>query len=247
MFLRHKSHQIFKNTKLLTRSASVLSNHSILLAQNMHQHQRFFSNEIADSNSNNTSNNIDYYNPNSFDKDSIQNAQADDTGRTRTYMALGAGKAMYVSAARLTVMKFIASLSASADVLALGSIEIDTNTIPEGQSLVTKWRGKPVFVRHRTQAEVDEVRKVPVDSLRDQQTDEERTNIEQPKWLVVLGVCTHLGCVPIDDAGDYNAWFCPCHGSHYDRSGRIRKGPAPLNLEVPTWKFMEDNTTILLG
>ena len=205
----------------------------------------FSSNTLGNNNSNKS--NLDYYDNSGFDRDSIQNNQTEDSGRTRSYMALGAGKAVYVSVARLTVMKFIASLSASADVLALGSIEIDTNTISEGQSLVTKWRGKPVFVRHRTQGEVDQVRSVPTDSLRDPQTDDERTNAAQPKWLVVLGVCTHLGCVPIDDAGDYNAWFCPCHGSHYDRSGRIRKGPAPLNLEVPTWKFMEDNTTILLG
>lgn len=97
-----------------------------------------------------------------------------------------------------------------------------------GKNLIVKWRGKPVFIRHRTADEIDEANAVDVKTLRDPETDTDRT--QRPEWLVMLGVCTHLGCVPIGEAGDYGGWFCPCHGSHYDISGRIRRGPAPLNL-----------------
>ena len=113
-----------------------------------------------------------------------------------------------------------------------------------GNTITVKWRGKPVFIRHRTEEEIAEANAVDVSSLRDPQSDTDRTNNQQ--WLVALGVCTHLGCVPITNAGDYKGWFCPCHGSHYDNSGRIRKGPAPLNLEIPEWSFMDD-TLLKLG
>lgn len=123
-------------------------------------------------------------------------------------------------------------MSASADVLAMAKVEVDLNTIPEGKNVIIKWRGKPVFIRHRTEAEIEEANTVSVQSLRDPEADADR--VKRPEWLVMLGVCTHLGCVPIGEAGDYGGWFCPCHGSHYDISGRIRKGPAPLNLEIPS-------------
>ena len=109
--------------------------------------------------------------------------------------------------------------------------------------MTVKWRGKPVFIRHRTAAEIEKARADDSLPLRDQETDEDR--IQKPEWLIVLGVCTHLGCVPISDAGDYKAWFCPCHGSHYDISGRIRKGPAPLNLEVPEYAFTEGDKVVI--
>ena len=131
-------------------------------------------------------------------------------------------------------------MSASADVLALASAEFDTAQIAEGTTLTVKWRGKPVFIRHRTDAEVTKEASVDVGSLRDQQADSDRTQRE--KWLVVLGICTHLGCVPISGAGNYGGWFCPCHGSHYDVSGRIRKGPAPTNMEIPKFEFVDTNT-----
>ncbi|KCV67954.1 hypothetical protein H696_05680 [Fonticula alba] len=137
------------------------------------------------------------------------------------------------------------NLSASADVLALAKVEIDLTTIPVGKSLVVKWRGKPIFVRHRPQSEIDEANSVDISTLIDPQTDAER--VVDPEWLVLLGVCTHLGCVPMGEAGDYNGWFCPCHGSHYDVSGRIRKGPAPLNLEIPPYSFIENNTKVVIG
>jgi len=136
-------------------------------------------------------------------------------------------------------------MSASSDVLALASLEVELEKIEPGMTATVKWRGKPVFVRNRTQAEIDAANAVDIASLRDQESDDDRTIKAQ--WLVALGVCTHLGCVPISNAGEYNGWFCPCHGSHYDTSGRIRKGPAPLNLEVPPYKFIEDDTKLLLG
>lgn len=111
------------------------------------------------------------------------------------------------------------------------------NNVPVSFLFIVQWRGKPVFIRHRTQSEIDEANKVDIKALRDPETDQQRT--KKPEWLIMLGVCTHLGCVPIGEAGDYNGWFCPCHGSHYDISGRARKGPAPLNLEVPEYDFPE--------
>ena len=134
-------------------------------------------------------------------------------------------------------------MSASADVLALASAEFEIGAISEGTTITVKWRGKPVFIRHRTDAEVDTENAVSISGLKDPQTDAER--VTDPKWLVVLGICTHLGCVPITNAGDYHGWFCPCHGSHYDASGRIRKGPAPLNLEIPPYSL--DGGKLMIG
>ncbi|KAK9309690.1 hypothetical protein QLX08_000695 [Tetragonisca angustula] len=141
------------------------------------------------------------------------------------------------------VHDLVSSLSASADVLALAKIEVKLENIPEGKNAVFKWRGKPLFVRHRTQKEIDKEAQVSVSSLRDPQTDADR--VKKSEWLVVLGVCTHLGCVPIANAGDFGGYYCPCHGSHYDASGRIRKGPAPLNLEVPPHEFVEGDILIV--
>ncbi|KAA8650376.1 hypothetical protein EYZ11_000720 [Aspergillus tanneri] len=138
---------------------------------------------------------------------------------------------------------FLVNMSASADVLAQAKVEIGLAAIPEGKNVIIKWRGKPVFIRHRTQEEIQEANNIDVNSLRDPQTDEER--VQKPEWLVMLGVCTHLGCVPIGESGDFGGWFCPCHGSHYDISGRIRKGPAPLNLEVPQYNFPTEETLVI--
>ena len=137
----------------------------------------------------------------------------------------------------------IDQMNPAADTLALASIEVDVSKISEGQSITLKWRGKPVFIRHRTAAEIDEASRDDVLDMRDPQMDGER--VQKPKYLVVLGVCTHLGCVPLGQKvgevrGEYDGWFCPCHGSHYDSSGRIRKGPAPTNLEVPPYSFLSD-------
>jgi len=126
----------------------------------------------------------------------------------------------------------------SADVLALGATEVPLDGIPVGKSMTFEWRGKPLFVRHRTPEEIEREQAVNISELRDPETDDVR--VQHPDWLVVIGVCTHLGCVPIADAGDFGGYYCPCHGSHYDGSGRIRKGPAPRNLEVPNYKIIDD-------
>ncbi|OJJ50807.1 hypothetical protein ASPZODRAFT_86426 [Penicilliopsis zonata CBS 506.65] len=154
--------------------------------------------------------------------------------------AMGLGSAV---GAKATVQDFLVNMSASADVLAQAKVEIALDSIPEGKNVIIKWRGKPVFIRHRTSGEIDEARATNWESLRDPQSDEDR--VQKPEWLVMLGVCTHLGCVPIGEAGDFGGWFCPCHGSHYDISGRIRKGPAPLNLEVPAYNFPTEETLVI--
>jgi len=143
----------------------------------------------------------------------------------------------------------IDQMNPSADVLALASIEVDISKIAVGQRIKVLWRGHPVFIDHRTPEEIKEAEAVKLAELRDPQTDAQR--VQKPDWLIVVGVCTHLGCVPLgtgsgDPRGDYGGWFCPCHGSQYDTSGRIRKGPAPRNLEVPQYKFASD-TVVRIG
>lgn len=160
-----------------------------------------------------------------------------------SYMVVGAGAVGAAYAAKGLVTAFVTSMSASADVLALAKIEVKLSEIPEGKSVTFKWRGKPLFIRHRTPAEIETERNVPIATLRDPESDDQR--VSKPEWLVVIGVCTHLGCVPIANAGDFGGYYCPCHGSHYDASGRIRKGPAPLNLEVPTHVFPDEGTLIV--
>ena len=144
---------------------------------------------------------------------------------------------------------FLKSMNPAEDTLALGSTEVDLTNINVGQAKTVKWRGKPVFIRRRTSEEILEANNVDIKSLRHPENDKNR--VQKEEWLVLLGVCTHLGCVPLgqkisDSKGEYNGWFCPCHGSHYDSSGRIRKGPAPENLAVPPYTFIND-TTIKIG
>tara|TARA_A200000113_G_scaffold46434_2_gene37815 strand:+ start:961 stop:1500 length:540 start_codon:yes stop_codon:yes gene_type:complete len=141
------------------------------------------------------------------------------------------------------------SLNPAADTLALSTIEVDISGIPVGESRTVFWQGKPVFIRHRTEEEIKEAQDVDVSSLSDKQTDEER--VQKPEWLIAVGICTHLGCVPngsksTEPRGEYGGWLCPCHGSHYDTSGRIRKGPAPKNLPVPKYEFISD-TVVKIG
>ena len=144
---------------------------------------------------------------------------------------------------------FVKSMNPAEDTLALGSTEVDLSKILVGQSMTVKWRGRPVFIRRRTQEEINEANSVDITSLKDPIEDKDR--VQQAEWLIMEGVCTHLGCVPLgqkmsDTKGEYNGWFCPCHGSHYDTSGRVRKGPAPNNLEIPKYEFL-DNNTIKIG
>ncbi|KAJ7293198.1 Rieske [2Fe-2S] iron-sulfur domain-containing protein [Mycena rebaudengoi] len=173
--------------------------------------------------------------------------QANDTDSNRalSYFMVGSMGLVSASVAKSTITEFLKTMSASADVLALAKVEVELATIPEGKNVVIKWRGKPVFIRHRTQSEIDEARETKWQSLRDPESDEDR--VKKPEWLIMLGVCTHLGCVPIGESGDYGGWFCPCHGSHYDISGRARKGPAPLNLEIPNYDFNDAEGKVIIG
>ena len=177
------------------------------------------------------------------------------TRRDFLYYATAGAGAITAGAA---VWPLVNQMNPSADVKALSSIRVDISEIEPGTQLTVKWLGKPVFIRRRTEDEISEARGVALDDLIDlsarnnnapelDAADENRALDETGEWLVMMGVCTHLGCVPLGDgAGDFHGWFCPCHGSHYDTSGRIRKGPAPENLPVPMAAFVDD-TTIKLG
>jgi ubiquinol-cytochrome c reductase iron-sulfur subunit len=173
---------------------------------------------------------------------------AGTTRRDFLYIATAAVGAVGGAAA---LWPLINQMNPDASVLALASADVDLTPIAEGQSITIKWRGKPVFVTHRTKKEIDEARAVALNQLPDPQPDQARVKEGKDQWLVVIGVCTHLGCVPLgqrsgDPKGDYDGWFCPCHGSHYDTSGRIRRGPAPLNLAVPPYVFLSD-TSVRIG
>lgn len=175
--------------------------------------------------------------------DVSQNAAQPEDNSRRDFLNIAATATTAVGGA-VFVWPIIDSMNPSADVLALASSEVNIDGIEEGQAITLKWRGKPVFVRHRTAAEIQEAEAVDVSGLIDPETDAER--VQKAKWLVMVGVCTHLGCVPLgqkegEPKGDFGGWFCPCHGSHYDTSGRIRKGPAPKNLAVPTYEFASDS------
>lgn len=160
-----------------------------------------------------------------------------------SYMALSTGGAVAMYMAKYALFGVVKLIGPSRDKYALGSIEIDISTIPEGKNAVFTFRGKPLFIRHRTQEEIDAAKNCDVASLRDPQTDEER--VKNEKFLLCIGICTHLGCVPISHAGGWNGYFCPCHGSHYDTCGRIMKGPAPLNLEIPDYQYLEENVVLV--
>ena len=152
-----------------------------------------------------------------------------DTGESpsrRDFLYIATGT-LGVAGSALAVWPLVDQMNPSQDVLALSSTEVDLSPIEVGQSITVVWRGKPVFIRHRTQAEIDEARADDGAELPHPETDADRA--PRPEWLVMVGICTHLGCIPLGDQGDYGGWFCPCHGSHYDKSGRIRRGPAPEN------------------
>ena len=164
-------------------------------------------------------------------------------GETRRDFLLYATGAFGVVGAAAATWPLISQMNPAADTLAASTTEVNIEPIEEGQSLTVVWRGKPVFIRRRTQAEIAAAGKVNLSDLPDPETDKDRA--QKPEWLVVIGICTHLGCIPKgqrtgERRGDYGGWFCPCHGSHYDTSGRIRKGPAPRNLPVPEYKFVSD-------
>ncbi len=168
-------------------------------------------------------------------------ASPDEGVRRRDFIYVATGAFAGVGAAAVA-WPLINQMNPSADVLALSSIEVDLSSIQPGQAIKTIWRSKPVFVRNLTDAEQAEANKVDIASLRDPQSLADRTLEGNRNWMITLAVCTHLGCIPLGAAegevrGDYGGYFCPCHGSHYDTAARIRKGPAPSNLEVPDYAF----------
>ena len=154
---------------------------------------------------------------------------------TYTIGAVGIGAAIW---------PLVDQMNPDASVKALSTTEVDVSSVEPGKTITVLWRGKPIFIRRRTKEEIDEAAAVDLKDLKDAEKDSDRA--KNPEWLVMVGVCTHHGCVPLADKCEYNAWFCPFHGSHYDTSGRIRKGPAPTNLEIPKYEFV-DNNTIKIG
>jgi ubiquinol-cytochrome c reductase iron-sulfur subunit len=167
------------------------------------------------------------------------NTSAEPTRRDFLYIATGALGAVGAAA---VLVPLIAQMNPDASTIAAGApVDIDLAPIAEGQIVKVFWRGKPIFISNRTKKEIEAVRAVPLSSLPDPQTDQDRVKAGHDQWLVVIGICTHLGCIPLAHQGNYDGWFCPCHGSQYDSSGRIRQGPAPANLNLPPYAFLTDS------
>lgn len=166
-------------------------------------------------------------------------SSAEHTRRDFLYIATGSVAAVGGAA---VLVPLIAQMNPDASTIAAGApIEVDLTPIAEGQDVKVFWRGKPIFISHRTKKQIEEARAVTVSSLPDPQSDQARVKEGHDQWLVVIGICTHLGCIPIAHEGTYKGFFCPCHGSQYDTSGRIRSGPAPTNLLVPPYQFVSDS------
>ena len=166
-------------------------------------------------------------------------SSAEPTRRDFLYIATGIAGAVGGAA---VLLPLIAQMNPDASTIAAGApIEVDLSPIPEGQVIKVFWRGKPIFISHRTKKEIEEAQNVDVKTLPDPQADNARVKQGHDQWLVVIGICTHLGCIPLAHQGDYDGWFCPCHGSQYDTSGRIRRGPAPANLALPPYTFVSDS------
>jgi ubiquinol-cytochrome c reductase iron-sulfur subunit len=165
---------------------------------------------------------------------------AEDKKTNRRDFIFTASYALGAVGVGAAVWPLIDQMNPDASVKALASTEVDISGVERGQSITVLWRGKPVFIRRRTDEEIAKAKEVNLEELKHPEKDEDRA--KDPEWLVMVGVCTHLGCVPLGDKGEYGGWFCPCHGSHYDTSGRIRKGPAPTNMEVPKYEFVNSNT-----
>jgi ubiquinol-cytochrome c reductase iron-sulfur subunit len=177
--------------------------------------------------------------------DTVATTSPGDDPSRRDFIHIAATAAA-VGGVAAVAWPFIDQMNPSGDTLALSSIEFDLTKVQEGQQVVVKWRSKPVFVRYRTPKEIAEAQSVKLSELRDPETDDQRHKPGKAQWLILIGVCTHLGCVPNFGQGDYGGWFCPCHGSQYDTSGRIRKGPAPKNLALPDYTFLSD-TKVKIG
>jgi len=177
------------------------------------------------------------------------NETASSDEKTRRDFLLLSTVAVGAVGSGLAVWPLVDSMNPAADTLALSTTEIDLEPIEKGQSITVVWQGKPVFVRHRTADEIKTAEGVAMEDLIDPEADKDR--VKKAEWLIMVGICTHLGCIPLgqkasEPKGEFGGWFCPCHGSHYDTSGRIRKGPAPKNLPVPAYKYLTD-TTVKIG
>jgi ubiquinol-cytochrome c reductase iron-sulfur subunit len=176
----------------------------------------------------------------------VTTASSADHPTRRDFLFVATGAAAAVGGAA-TIWPLVAQMNPDASTIAAGApIEVDLTPIAEGQDIKVFWRGKPIYINHRTKKEIDEARNVNVATLPDPQTDQARVKEGHDQWLVLIGICTHLGCIPIVHQGPYDGFFCPCHGSVYDTSGRIRSGPAPLNLALPPYQFVSD-TKIKIG
>ena len=174
---------------------------------------------------------------------------AQQNGETRRDFLLIATAVVGAAGTGLAIWPLVDQMNPAADVLAVSTTEIDLEPIQVGQRITVVWQGKPVFITRRSKVQIDAARKAKLDALPDPEPDEKR--VQKAEWLIVVGICTHLGCIPLGQKkgqplGDFGGWFCPCHGSHYDTSGRIRKGPAPKNLLVPKYKFLTA-TTVQIG
>ena len=179
-----------------------------------------------------------------FVSNEIANKEKKQETEKRRDFLFTSSYALGAVAVGVAVWPLIDQMNPDASIKALAITEVDISNIGLGKTITVVWRGKPVFIRRRTQEEINEAQNVKLGELKDPQKDQDR--VKKSEWLVMLGVCTHLGCVPLGNKGEFNGWFCPCHGSHYDTSGRIRKGPAPTNLEIPKYEFV-DNNTIKIG
>jgi len=177
--------------------------------------------------------------------ENVPDLTASDHRRAYTYLFTGATYAGTAVLVKNSVTTLLYTLSPTGRDLSLGETEVDLSKLREGETMTVLWRKKPVFIRKRSSAQIEKAAEDDFEPLRDPQPDSQRTL--NPEYLVTLGICTHLGCVPISNAGEWGGWFCPCHGSHYDLSGRIRKGPAPKNLEIPPYKFDTANNKVIIG
>lgn len=187
-----------------------------------------------------------------------ETTEANGEHNRRDFLYIATGMAGVVGVAG-AVWPFIDQLRPDASTLAVAQIDVDLSEVQAGQSITAMWRGKPVFIRNRTEAEIEAARETPLNQLPDRLARNENLPADtaaddvsrsagegRENWLIMVGVCTHLGCVPLSQQGDFGAWFCPCHGSHYDTAGRIRRGPAPENLHIPAYEFISD-TVIRIG
>ncbi|CAF3376982.1 unnamed protein product [Rotaria socialis] len=187
--------------------------------------------------------NFDFYRRKARLDSSKSYRDADDNTSPYSYLAPVGLAITSAYMAKYIVRDIAAYVGPAKDVMSLAKVEIKLDAVPVGKNAVFEWRNKPIFVRHRTAQEIAREQGVNVAQLRDPQNDADR--VQKSEWLIVIGICTHLGCIPIANAGEFGGYYCPCHGSHYDASGRIRKGPAPLNLEVPQYVFKDDSTVVI--